>query len=61
MAKLALLPDSWQTAQRDELLEIPEGQRIGAGATEKDLSLSAGRHLPKPWSDIPTAKWSFPD
>ncbi len=26
--KLALLPDSWQKAQLDGLLEIPEGQRV---------------------------------
>lgn len=25
---LALLPDNWQKAQLEDLLEIPEGQRI---------------------------------
>jgi hypothetical protein len=60
--RLALLPDSWQKTQLDGLLEIPEGQRISVlEEMRKVLSLSVGRHLQTPWSDIPDCvAWSFP-
>lgn len=51
--KLAVLPDSWQTARFTNLLNIPEGQRVSQlEQLKKVLLLSADQRLLRRWSDI---------